>query len=263
MSTLGKKISYYRNVRGITQMEMAEQCNIDVRTIQRIEAGDVNPRMHTLRLIAKSLDLSFESLTDPKTTKNEISLKWKVLNPKYLIGWVGAISMASLVVPSSIILRSDAPSMAASIIAALQLIASLAFYMGFYSLGTRNKNTILIISSILMSGRALFLATHLSHLYNVELLGPYVKFVHPLLSGLWGLSFFTISTERTLARVSGGLQIMATTIYLFVFSANPWIHELLITLPVIIQGTILFKEARKSKVDSVVDISQRQALTSS
>jgi len=52
---LGSKICEIRNQRSITQKELSESCNIDIRTIQRIESGDVIPRISTLRLIAKAL----------------------------------------------------------------------------------------------------------------------------------------------------------------------------------------------------------------
>ncbi|MCS5489833.1 helix-turn-helix domain-containing protein [Algoriphagus limi] len=41
---LGKKISELRKAKGMTQEELVEKCNLNVRTIQRIEAGEVTPR---------------------------------------------------------------------------------------------------------------------------------------------------------------------------------------------------------------------------
>lgn len=56
---LGKKISRLRNEKGLTQEELVEQCNINVRTLQRIESGDVNPRNSTVKIIFKVLDYDF------------------------------------------------------------------------------------------------------------------------------------------------------------------------------------------------------------
>lgn len=53
---LGKKICELRNAKGITQEELAAVCNVNVRTIQRIETNEVSPRAYTVRLIFKSLD---------------------------------------------------------------------------------------------------------------------------------------------------------------------------------------------------------------
>ncbi len=53
---LGKKISELRLAKGLTQGELAERCNVSLRTIQRIESADVVPRSATVKLIFSSLD---------------------------------------------------------------------------------------------------------------------------------------------------------------------------------------------------------------
>ena len=53
---LGKKILELRLDKGLTQTELAEKCNISLRTIQRIESTEVTPRSYTLKLIFKALD---------------------------------------------------------------------------------------------------------------------------------------------------------------------------------------------------------------
>lgn len=46
--------------KGLTQKELAEKSNISMRSIQRIENGELIPRSHTLKTLAQILDLSFE-----------------------------------------------------------------------------------------------------------------------------------------------------------------------------------------------------------
>lgn len=53
---LGKKISDLRKAKGYTQEELVEKCNLSVRTLQRIESGEVVPRSHTIRVIFAALD---------------------------------------------------------------------------------------------------------------------------------------------------------------------------------------------------------------
>lgn len=43
---LGKIITDLRKEKGLTQEELVEKCNISVRTIQRIEAGEVIQRSY-------------------------------------------------------------------------------------------------------------------------------------------------------------------------------------------------------------------------
>lgn len=67
---LGKKISEIRKSKGLTQEELVAQCNISVRTIQRIEAGEVTPRSYTIKTILSALDYDIESIsTESNLTK--------------------------------------------------------------------------------------------------------------------------------------------------------------------------------------------------
>lgn len=56
---LGRKILDLRKAKGLTQDELVEKCNISVRTLQRIEAGEVTPRSYTVRIIFEALDYNF------------------------------------------------------------------------------------------------------------------------------------------------------------------------------------------------------------
>jgi transcriptional regulator with XRE-family HTH domain len=55
---LGKKIAELRKAKGFTQEELVEKCNLSVRTLQRIESGEVAPRTYTIRLIFTALDFN-------------------------------------------------------------------------------------------------------------------------------------------------------------------------------------------------------------
>ena len=61
---LGKKISELRKAKGLTQEELVEKCKISVRTIQRIETGDVTPRMYTIKTILAALDHDLDAISD-------------------------------------------------------------------------------------------------------------------------------------------------------------------------------------------------------
>jgi transcriptional regulator with XRE-family HTH domain len=74
---LGLKISQLRKSKGWTQEELVEKCNISVRTIQRIEAGEVTPRTYTIRTILNALDHDLEEVT---TQLTENSLLERIKN---------------------------------------------------------------------------------------------------------------------------------------------------------------------------------------
>ncbi len=53
---LGKRIAELRKAKGLTQEELVEKCNLNVRTLQRIESGEVTPRSYTIKIIFAALD---------------------------------------------------------------------------------------------------------------------------------------------------------------------------------------------------------------
>ena len=53
---LGKKIAELRKAKGLTQEELVDKCNLSVRTLQRIESGEVTPRSYTIKTIFAALD---------------------------------------------------------------------------------------------------------------------------------------------------------------------------------------------------------------
>lgn len=65
---LGKYIANLREAKGLTQEELVSNCNISVRTLQRIESGKVIPRSYTLKAIATVLDCDLFTAFDTSDT---------------------------------------------------------------------------------------------------------------------------------------------------------------------------------------------------
>lgn len=85
---LGKKILALRLAKGLTQNELADKCNISLRTIQRIESADVTPRSFTIKVIFSNLDYEFYNSineTDKKEQSNYQSEKRLELFYKYIL----------------------------------------------------------------------------------------------------------------------------------------------------------------------------------
>jgi uncharacterized Tic20 family protein/DNA-binding XRE family transcriptional regulator len=61
---LGIKVSELRQQKGLTQEQLAEQCEVSTRTIQRIESGEVDPRAYTLQCLNKALAFDFGAETN-------------------------------------------------------------------------------------------------------------------------------------------------------------------------------------------------------
>jgi transcriptional regulator with XRE-family HTH domain len=73
---LGKKISELRKDKGLTQEELVDKCNISVRTLQRIESGEVTPRSYTVRTILAALEYDLNRISDLDEKKSANFFEW-------------------------------------------------------------------------------------------------------------------------------------------------------------------------------------------
>lgn len=72
-------IQFHREKLHLTQTELADKADLSLRTIQRLEAGNV-PKGHTLKQIAKALEVSTETILAKKTVKNNVLNELKKTN---------------------------------------------------------------------------------------------------------------------------------------------------------------------------------------
>jgi transcriptional regulator with XRE-family HTH domain len=68
----GQLIKELRLKKGMTQEDLAAKTDISVRTIQRIENGEVDPRAYTLQSIAAALAVDFAVLADTAYESNAV-----------------------------------------------------------------------------------------------------------------------------------------------------------------------------------------------
>ncbi|MCE6991440.1 helix-turn-helix domain-containing protein [Dyadobacter sp. CY323] len=67
----GQKIKEIRTRLGMTQQELALKAKVNLRTIQRIENGEVIPRSYTLKIIASVLNIEAAELFDLNLLESE------------------------------------------------------------------------------------------------------------------------------------------------------------------------------------------------
>ncbi len=67
---LGNRLVSLRKEKNLTQEELVARSHVSVRTIQRIESGEVIPRLSTIKIIAKALSVDFESIV--QTNQNQM-----------------------------------------------------------------------------------------------------------------------------------------------------------------------------------------------
>lgn len=155
---LGKILTNLRNEKGLTQEELVEKCNISVRTIQRIEAGEVTPRSYTVKTILAALDQDLETIkevfSEDETNKLTISNKdFQLLNLAFYIGIIyfilGFVEFY-MDIELEFTKTLEISSEFYVTIKVLSFISMLFFYTGFIVSGTIFKNYLLRISSVLI-----------------------------------------------------------------------------------------------------------------
>lgn len=79
-NSLAKNLTYQRKLKGYSQEDLSEKTNVAVRTIQRIEKGDTNPHLQTIKLLAAALEIEVEDLLELENPKTEnLQKKWLLL----------------------------------------------------------------------------------------------------------------------------------------------------------------------------------------
>jgi transcriptional regulator with XRE-family HTH domain len=97
---IGNYIKEKRLQKGMTQEELALKCDVTIRTIQRIESGEVDPRSYTLQAIASALEVDYNELLSV-----EGLLKTEDLSSKegYWLAMLHLSGLFVLIIPTVII----------------------------------------------------------------------------------------------------------------------------------------------------------------
>jgi len=66
IKAVGIRIRELRNQRGISQEELANEAEVPLSQIGRIERGENNPTISTLYVLAQALDVELKELIDVK-----------------------------------------------------------------------------------------------------------------------------------------------------------------------------------------------------
>jgi transcriptional regulator with XRE-family HTH domain len=153
---LGKIITNLRNEKGLTQEELVEKCNISVRTIQRIEAGEVTPRSFTIKTILAALDYNFENIksffpNEDKTNWNLSKTQLFGLNLSIIAGiiyfFIGFVEVYfDLDIEDFKTVEASTPIYIT--VKLISLVSMVFLYTGFVVSGTIFSNYLLRVSAI-------------------------------------------------------------------------------------------------------------------
>jgi transcriptional regulator with XRE-family HTH domain len=59
---VGKQIQKLRELKGLSQQDLAAKCNFEKSNMSRLEAGRVNPTLSTLEKVANALEITLAEL---------------------------------------------------------------------------------------------------------------------------------------------------------------------------------------------------------
>ena len=225
---LGQTILNLRQLKKLTQEELVEQCNINVRTLQRIEAGDVTPRDFTVRSILTALEYDIDQI--------QKSIELKSGNRKLQVAWIAGAIYFVLGLFEAVAdfnrFTEDLPfyfNLAYTSIKLVAVISFVFFMMGFVVVGEQYKSSIIKIGAWLMAATVAIMG-----IYDIiSLFSPMTEEEFWLIKGgegvmfgaadiVFGIGLLKLTKELgNMAKVAGLLEILAGAMFLTFLLALP------------------------------------------
>ncbi|MEQ8469860.1 MAG: helix-turn-helix transcriptional regulator [Marinoscillum sp.] len=264
---LGKRLADLRQQKNLTQEDLVGKCNINVRTIQRIESGEVTPRPSTLRIIVEALDEQFDGLFNEDTQTSWWSsllvltdnLSHKQIRNLLQTAWIaGLIYFAlGLVEAAADYILFDQSYLSISqrvfyIATKTGVLVAYAFFMrGFIAIGKTYNNYLLRISSYLMvASYILIIAIDNFHVIwpMEESLYLFIQSAAALTFGALGIvlavGFFRLRNSLgSIAVVAGAFELVIALLFLTIIGS--FLALLLLIPSVIIEVVILYKASEQ------------------
>jgi transcriptional regulator with XRE-family HTH domain len=246
---LGRKLLELRKQKGLTQEELVEQCNINVRTIQRIEAGEVTPRSFTLKTILNVLDEDLESLED----SGSFNLKDSRFSLIYIrLAWIcGIIYLLSGFVEYAVDYARFyedeliLPNAAYISMKFIVLLAFIYFLWGFVLSGKIFNNYLLKIGAFFLIGTTiLFYGYDMVSLYFEPFYTEYVQIAQSIFYGIgsivFGLALMRLKNPfGKIPEIAGGFEIVSGILFTMVFMG--WLGLAFLFVSLILQIILLYK----------------------
>lgn len=271
---LGRKILALRQEKGLTQEELVEQCNISVRTIQRIEAGEVTPRSYTVRSILDALDYDLSALKNEEhPAKTEIkelllldvedSKESNYLTKQLNIAFIAGIVFFLITIPEMYadfkIISDNAYVLNTTfyVILKVMVIASaIFFYRGLILVGKLFQNYLLQISALLVLVLSVvFYLVDIIAVYTGTFDYTFIVVIESICFGIVGVMFGIALVRlrgslKALGLVAGILEITAAatflTILLGIIGVVVWSVAIIVEVVLLYKTTDVLKEKIKA-----------------
>ena len=243
--SIGQRVCELRNQKGMTQKDLSETCNIDIRTIQRIEADEVAPRMSTLKLLAAALETELDDLSGNDEMPLLKSVSSELLMVCFLAGvinWLGWILYGPFLPRTEFLLSIWLP------LAFLNVLTGVVYYYGFFHLASVRSNTVLKIGIlVILVCIPLFLISMLlidSTSWGTHL-NKLIIFILGINNFLIGSGFLKHQKRfQTLYKVAGLLLFVSAPFFMIPIGIFPIIGSWVALFAQVAELMILYKESR-------------------
>ena len=271
---LGRKITELRKEKGLTQEELVDRCNISVRTLQRIEAGEVTPRSYTVRTILAALDCDPGRISDNDTAGRSFTVWLKdtflvdidpersgtfiirQINIAWLFGLVYFILGFLESAADYFRFQEDRIIFSIPVYIAVKvavLVSFFCFQRGFIVVGHMFRNYLLkIMSYVLIFGVILIISYDIASLFYESVEREYILGAQALTFGGIGILFgiALIKLQRSFGNVpviAGIFEIAASCFFLTILLA--FVGHIMLIPAELLEIVILYKavEIIKSK----------------
>lgn len=221
---LGRQLLALRKQKNMTQEELVEKSHVSVRTIQRIEAGEVVPRLSTIKLLWATLDEEFKrenqilpimETTSTNNSRQQQHLLMAVIAGALYLAFEIALAAMDVSWFASGQRWEQSTNLAYITLTAGMAISYTLFAYGFVMLGRLFENRLLVVIAILMAvavaGTGVLDVTLLGTEDFIQLSFPYA--IAAVATGVCSL-FFGVALLQLqdgmggLAKVSGVLEIV-------------------------------------------------------
>jgi transcriptional regulator with XRE-family HTH domain len=255
---LGKRLTALRKEKNLTQEELVEKSHVSVRTIQRIESGEVMPRLSTVKILWETLGEKFESSS---TKSNQVmeTEKSTLPNANRMTVLVAALAGAVYLVCQIILGTLDIAWLTSeggweftmntvyTVLTGVMVISYALFARGFIALSTVFENTLLksVAWMLMLATAALGVldVTSLSVEHVETLWLPYsmAALLFGTLSIVFGIALIRLQDSMgELSRVAGVLEIATgcflITVVLFFVSYVIMIPAVVVEILVLYRG---------------------------
>lgn len=198
---LGRKINEIRNRNGITQKDLSEKCTIDIRTIQRIESGEVFPRTSTLKLISEILGLDYHELVENEQEVQSESGSFRIL--LLITLFAGVIHLVNWFFYAPLFPRNLTFYSYNWVFSIIDVISTVFFYYGFFLIAKYYENKILRFASIffMIGSPVYFIITIAIGALNIGAAG---EMLNQLILSILGINciFFGLGLQKVKSSLS-------------------------------------------------------------